>query len=642
VADVEMNGLPGQRTRAGGSGPPATGRGPAGGLRRRLLLAEAIADLSRRCLGADEPDELLRECLRVAMEAVGADYGTAVRLLPDDRMRVAEELGPDPLPQGTLLPLAARGSYLRKVIESGEPVVSSDLGDDPRLHPPERLLQRGVISGVAVAVRGAGSPLGVLAVHSRHKRRFSPDDVAAVSALAGVVATAWEQAARRELLGRQARHDPLTGLADRTLFLDGLDRALGSRRADAAGHDGPDAAVMLIDLDDFRSVNERFGHAAGDRLLQQVARRLRSTARPRDTVARLAGDEFGVICDPVPDQATAVRLAQRMMAACSQPVDVGGSRLAVSASFGIALLRGPTRTTGGAPEVLTEADAALCRAKELGRERISVFDDRLQRVGRHRRQLEAEMEQALECDEFRLHYQPVRRCEDLDVLGVEALLRWQHPTRGLLGPDEFVPVAEQTGLLVPLGRWVLRTACRRIAQWQRDLRQGERSGDPPWLAVNISPRQLGDLDLPAAVSDAQERAGLEPGTLVLELTESALLPGDAACRAALERLRATGVRLFLDDFGTGYSSLTHLTQLPIQAVKIDRSFVAGLPDDSRNAAVVSALVALTEELDLQLIAEGVETAEQLDAVRMMGCPAVQGYLLDLPASELPATRPGHR
>jgi EAL domain-containing protein (putative c-di-GMP-specific phosphodiesterase class I) len=344
----------------------------------------------------------------------------------------------------------------------------------------------------------------------------------------------------------------------------------------------------------------------------------------------------------VPDQATAVRLAQRMMAACSQPVDVGGSRLAVSASFGIALLRGTTRTAGGAPEVLKDADAALYRAKELGRESISVFDDRLQRVGRHRRQLEAEMEQALECDEFRLHYQPVRRCEDLEVLGVEALLRWQHPTRGLLGPDEFVPIAEQTGLLVPLGRWVLRTACRQVAQWQRDLGRREGSGDPLWLAVNVSPRQLGDLDLPAAVSDAQERAGLEPGSLVLELTESALLPGDAACRAALERLRATGVRLFLDDFGTGYSSLTHLTQLPIQAVKIDRSFVAGLPGDRRNAAVVSALMALTEELDLQLIAEGVETAEQLDALRTMGCPAVQGYLLDLPAPELPPTRPRRR
>ncbi len=597
-----------------------------GRLRRRVVLAEAVAELSHWALTASQPDELLEESLRVAVEIIGADYGTAVRRLPDGRLRVARELGPQPFAPGTILSVSPDRSYVLRVIETGQPLVSSDLRCDPRIAPPSSLLTRGIVSGLAVPVRGAEAVMGVLALHSRHRRRFNRDDLAAASALASVVATAWEQAEQRKRLSHQALHDPLTGLPNRTLFLDRLDHALVRRLAEGDVDHPSGVAVMLIDLDEFKWVNDRFGHAAGDRLLRMVAHRLRSVVRPEDTIARLGGDEFGLLCDLITDEA-AVRLAERMRTSCSQPVDVPGSMLTVSASFGITFGQRPAARPRSSAVLLDEADAALYRAKDQGHGQIQVFDDRLQRATRRRRQMEVDLAEALERNEFRLHYQPVRRTGDLHTVGLEALVRWQHPSHGLLPPDEFIPVAEQTGLIVPLGEWVLHAACEQAARWQR---QQARSEEPILLAVNVSPRQLDDPRLPAAVAAAQQEAALAPGSLVLELTESALLPGDATHHDALTRLRSTGVQLFLDDFGTGYSSLTHLTQLPIQAVKIDRTFVAGLPGNRRNAAVVSSLITLSADLGIQVIAEGVETSEQLHALQFMHCHMVQGFLLDRP------------
>jgi diguanylate cyclase (GGDEF)-like protein len=597
-------------------------------MRRRLLLAEAVADLSHQALTAQEPDELLRQSLQVAVDVVGAEYGTAVRRLSNGQLRVAKELGPQPLLPGTILPLAAERSYVLTVVESASPFVSADLRHDPRVTPPEPLLRRGVVSGLAVPVRGSQAVVGVLAVHSRHQRWFDRHDVAVLKALASVVATAWEQAVHREQLGHQALHDPLTGLANRILFMDRLEHVL-TRRADGDDRgDTNDAAVMLVDLDDFKRINDSFGHAAGDELLKAAAHRLRSAVRPQDTIARLGGDEFGVVCEDVADEADAVGVATRMRTVCAEPVDLSGSVQSVSASFGITLSRRTGAPPRDAEALLAEADAALYRAKALGRGEVQVFDENLRSTARQRRQLETELSAGLERGEFRLHYQPVRRSGDLRPVGVEALLRWEHPTRGLLMPGEFMPTAEQSGLLAPLGRWVVHTACSQVARWQQ---RGAK--DPLWVAVNVSPRQLGDAGLPAAVATAQSDAGLAEGSLVLELTESALMPGDAAHREALVALRETGARLFLDDFGTGYSSLTHLTELPVQAVKIDRSFVTGMPANRRHAAVVSALIALSAQLDLRVIAEGVETSEQLQALRDMRCQAVQGFLLDLPKDD---------
>jgi len=611
----------------------ASGAAVAGGvqrhgdLHRRAVVAEAVAELSHWALRADQPDELLREALRVAKEVIGADYGTAVRRLGDGRMRVAHEEGPQPLPPGSLLPLAAEKSYLLHVVESGEPFVSVDLRRDPRVTSPVSLLQRGVVSGLAVPIRGSHHVLGASALHSRHRRRFGRQDVAAASALASVVATAWEQVSQRARLGHQALHDPLTGLANRVLFLDRLEHALG-RRPEPADQPVSGVAVMILDLDDFKTVNDTFGHAAGDELLTVAAHRFDALVRPEDTIARLGGDEFAVLCEDVADADTAARLAARLQAACGAPVVAHGCSLTFSASIGVTWTPRTAAEPSAAAVLLAEADAALYRAKEHGRGQTQVFDARLSRATRRRRRLEAELRAALDADEFRLHYQPVRRTSDLHAVGVEALLRWQHPSRGLLSPDEFIPTAEQTGLLRPIGEWVLSEACDQVAAWQQDPL---RAGDPLWLAVNVSPRQLDDPGLVDAVAAALRDSDLAEGTLALELTESALMVVDGH-GVVLDRLREAGARLFLDDFGTGYSSLTHLTQLPISAVKIDKSFVAGLARQHRQAAVVSALVALSGELDIDVIAEGVETAGQLQALQSMQCRAVQGFLFDRPAA----------
>jgi diguanylate cyclase (GGDEF)-like protein len=597
-----------------------------GRLRRRVAVAEAVAELSHQALTAEKPDDLLRQSLQVAVDVIGAEYGTALRRLPNGELRVAQELGPEPMQPGDVLPLAREKSYVLTVVETGKPLASEDLRHDARITPPVPLLERGVVSGLAVPVRGAEDVLGVLAVHSRRRRRFNRHDVAVVSALAGVVATAWEQALHRERLGHQALHDPLTGLANRVLFFDRLRHVLARRPAPDSG-DVAGAAVMFIDLDDFKGVNDSFGHAAGDELLRISAHRMAQAVRPEDTIARLGGDEFAVLCDAIADETAAIEIADRIQGACGQPVELGGSPLPVSASVGVTVSHPAETGADDAATLLGEADAALYRAKAKGRGRVQLFDDRLEWSTRLRRRMEAELQAALEREEFRLHYQPIRRSCDLRVVGVEALVRWQHPTRGLIPPGDFLPTAEHAGLLVPIGAWVLRAACRDVAGWQRDL---GRTGDPLWLAVNVSPRQLNDPGLPGDVAAAQRDAALASGSLVLELTESALMSGDAHGEA-LTRLHDTGARLFLDDFGTGYSSLTHLTDLPIQAVKIDRSFVSGVTEKGRSAAVVSALIALSEELDLQVIAEGVERPDQLEALRRMHCQAVQGFLLDVPS-----------
>jgi diguanylate cyclase (GGDEF)-like protein len=590
-------------------------------------LAEAVAELSQRALRADEPDQLLRESLQVAVDLTGADYGTAVRRLPNGRLRVAQELGPHPLPPGTILEPHPDRSYLLRVVSTGQPFFSSDLAHDPHVSPPEPLLRRGVVSGLAVPVRGAHGVTGVLGLHFHHRHRFGRQDVAAANALASVVATAWQQAEQHERLAHLALHDPLTELPNRVLFLDRLDSALArGSPGQQVGQGG--LAVLLIDLDDFKGVNDSFGHAAGDHLLTEAGRRLQTAARPQDTVARLGGDEFGVLIDPVPDQATALRLARRMLLAVRQPVEVEGTSLQVSASFGVTWRAGPGSPPPPSATLLHEADIALYQAKDRGGGQLQLYDDRLHRTTRRRRQLEGELQSALERDEFRLHYQPVRRTRDLSAVGVEALLRWDHPARGLLTSEEFLPAAEQAGLLVPLGSWALREACRQAAQWQA-LRP--QRGDPLWLSLNVSARQLDDTRLPDLVEATLRETSLAPGTLVLELPPNALAPGHAARRReALLQLRSGDVRLFLDDFGTGGSSLAHLTELPLSGIKIDSSFVAALPSSRRSSAVVSSLVTLSDELGLAVVAEGVETHEQLDALQDLQCESVQGFLLDQP------------
>jgi diguanylate cyclase (GGDEF)-like protein/PAS domain S-box-containing protein len=422
-------------------------------------------------------------------------------------------------------------------------------------------------------------------------------------------------------LAHQALHDHLTGLPNRSLLLDRLSQAVARLgRADTR------LGVLFFDLDHFKVINDSLGHDAGDRVLQAVAARVAGVLRPTDTLARLGGDEFVVVCEALegPDDASAV--ADRIARALAPPIDEGEDELIVGASIGVVVTGDDHADPAG---LIRDADAAMYRAKEQGRGRAELFDEgmRVRVVGRLRQ--ERALRRALQRDELRVHYQPVVSLPDLGVTGVEALVRWEHPERGLLAPAEFVPLAEETGLILELGDWVLAEACRQAAAWTGVLGE-DRTLE---VAVNLSTKQLSQADLAKRVAALLERYGLPPAqvALCLEITESLMLEDPMVTGGLLGDLARLGVRLAIDDFGTGYSSLAYLRRFPVHTLKVDRSFVSGLGLDADSRAVVAAIVELAHALGLEVVAEGVEEQVQLQALVDLGCDRAQGFLFAHPA-----------
>jgi diguanylate cyclase (GGDEF)-like protein/PAS domain S-box-containing protein len=436
--------------------------------------------------------------------------------------------------------------------------------------------------------------------------------------------------AERELAFR-AQHDALTGLPNRSQFVEQLSDAV-ERRSGAAG----EVAVAFIDLDNFKVINDSLGHGAGDRLLTEVARRLESVLREGDVVARFGGDEFTVFMRDIVDEAHALRICERLVGVLAPPVVLDGEQRFLTASVGVTVT-GPRGS--GADELLRDADAAMYRAKERGKARCEVFDDTMRADAVERLDLESGLRYAVERDELRLVYQPEIDLESGRMVAVEALLRWAHPVHGIVSPAKFIPIAEQTGLIVPIGEWVLREACRAAARWR-----AEYPGQQLQVAVNLSPRQLGSVELLDVVSDALTDAGLEPSALCLEITETALMADMQTATEMLQHLKGIGVRLAIDDFGIGYSSLMHLKQLlPVDLLKIDKSFVDGLIDFAEDRAIVEAVINLAASLGVDAIAEGVESLEQASALRALHCGLAQGFHFARPEqpgtiSELLATQ----
>jgi len=430
-------------------------------------------------------------------------------------------------------------------------------------------------------------------------------------------------AARR--LAHQALHDPLTTLPNRTLFVERLERGLRrQQRSDSV------LAVLFVDLDRFKQINDSLGHAAGDQVLGEVAARLREVLRPGDTIARLGGDEFAVLCEGLADEAAALDVGERVLRAVAAPMTVQEHHASVCASVGIAVTR------DGLPDgetMVANADFAMYQAKERGRSRCVVFDASMRAQALARIEQTAALRQALERDELRLVYQPLVRVDGGGVVGVEALVRWQHPERGLLCADAFVRLAEETGLMPPLGTWVLREACREFSTWAPP--PGE---DPPQLSVNVSAQQLGGGTLVDTLRCILADTGLHPSRLCLEITESVLLDDAQPAAEALAELRRLGVRLAIDDFGTSYSSLSYLRRFAVDVIKVDRSFVGGLGADPAADAIVSAIVNVSRALGFGVVAEGVETEEQLVALRALGCDFAQGHLWSPPLEAASAHR----
>jgi len=434
--------------------------------------------------------------------------------------------------------------------------------------------------------------------------------------------TAATMAARQ--VEQLARFDGLTGLPNRTMFIDELDRAIArARRTDGV------FALCFIDLDRFKNINDSLGHAAGDELLKLMARRLRGLLRETDLVARLGGDEFVVLLEGSVEPLMLAQVGHKMLAVIAEPLMLHDRSYQVSGSIGIALF---PADGGDAATLLKHADAAMYLAKQQGKNNVQFYTGELADAVARQFALESELRGAIERDELVLHYQPKTDIASGAMLGVEALVRWQHPVRGLVPPGDFIPLAEERGLIVPIGRWVIDAACRQLREWL------DAGLNAPRCAVNLSAHQLASLALIDDIRSALARHRLPPDALEVELTESVLMADPERANGMLQQLHAMGVRISIDDFGTGYSSLSYLKRFPAQALKIDRSFIRGLPADVDDVAITQAVIAMAHSLGLQVVAEGVETAEQLAMLRGLGCDEAQGFHLHrpLPAEKLSA------
>jgi diguanylate cyclase (GGDEF)-like protein len=434
----------------------------------------------------------------------------------------------------------------------------------------------------------------------------------------GVASDVTQATLAEQRVAQMASYDGLTGLANRNLFMGELKRTIAS-----AHRAGKSFALLFIDLDRFKAVNDTMGHDAGDELLKVMAGRLSGLLRDADMVARLGGDEFVVLVDGQVDPGALSKVASRVLTVLCEPFLLRSRTVQVSASVGLAVY-----PADGLDEasLLKNADAAMYLAKAKGKNNFQFFTEALAQRAEKYFALESDLRVAVQRDELRMHYQPAFDTNTGDLVGLEALVRWQHPQRGLLSPDEFIPLAEESGLIVPMGRWILHEVCRQIQAW-RSLGHAV-----PRCAVNLSVRQFASASLVDEVREALALADLDAEVLTVEITESLLMSDPDRARQAVTELHAMGVQVAIDDFGTGFSSLAYLKHFPVQVLKLDRSFIHGLPSDRGDAAITHAVLAMAHRLNMKVVAEGVETAEQLRFLRRMGCDVVQGYLLGRPVS----------
>ena len=438
-----------------------------------------------------------------------------------------------------------------------------------------------------------------------------------VTQFVGSVRDATESAALAAQLEFAVKHDALTGLLNRDALKERLTHAI-AHLDDFDSH----VALIVVDVDEFNVINDSLGHAAGDEIIVSLARRIEGVLRFGDVVARLGGDEFAIVCHDIEDVRAARKTAERIINTIAEPLEVESGQLMLKGSAGVVMSAG---SEDGPERLLRDADVALSLAKANGRHRVEVFDSTMRVNAVERLGLEQDLHRAVRDGEFEVFFQPLVRLVDAEVGGFEALVRWQHPTRGLIGPTDFIPIAEANGLVVEIGNWVIEQACQQVAAWNKLANDRELV-----ISVNLSARQLGDPDLVGTVAGAIAQAGIRPSSLELEITESILMDDPQLATTILHALRALGVQLAIDDFGTGHSSLGYLKQFPVDTLKIDKSFVDGLGIDPEDAAIVAAVISMGHALGLSVTAEGIETVAQRDALEALGCDTGQGFYFAKP------------
>jgi diguanylate cyclase (GGDEF)-like protein len=585
-----------------------------GSLKERQRLLEQLSAIQRAIARRSPLPEILQAITSGARELLGAEMAGLNLVETDDRtlgsMVACSGVAPELLARLKRVPLVA-GGVSGLAILGDELVFVADYGNSPIAVPG--MAKASLKSAMAVPVHSDSVVVGSLVVgsYSAH-REWDKASQEVLTVFAEHVSLALTDAHTLEAMN-QGFHDSLTGLAGRALFRTRMESAF------AAATDGG-VATLFIDLDRFKVVNDSLGHAAGDLLLVSVAERISACLRAGDTAARLGGDEFAVLLAGVGGVDKAVPVARRIMAALRKPFDLCGSETSVTCSVGIAFAAADTSGASDASELMVHADLAVYQAKKLGKDRYEIFEPAMQASFQAALAMEADLRRAVVRHEFELRYQPIVHLRTAEITGLEALVRWQHPQRGIIPPLEFIPLAEQTGLIVPIGEWVLREACQQTARWN------ERRGEHPLsVSVNLSAVQLDQGDLPELVESALDDSGLPPSCLVIELTESLVVDHRPGTLEQLERLKALGVRLAIDDFGTGYSSLAYLRRFPVDIIKIDKSFVDDVGDDLTAAALTLGIIQLGQALQLSTVAEGIEDIGQLNELTDGNCELGQGY-----------------
>ena len=593
-----------------------------GELRERQRLLERLMTLQRSIASREDLEDVFDAIVSGASELLGDELVDLSLIDPE---------------QPSMIEIVASVGYPTKILDrikrthmnvgvaghaitERRPIVVEDYPADPRRIPDVAV--DGLRAIISAPIYQRGELVGALSLGTRRSnRRYSEMERDAVLAFAEHAGLALNDAKAAEETAHQAFHDPLTGLANRALFLDRLIHAK-TRAARSGGMVG----VLFADLDGFKTVNDSLGHAAGDQLLIIAAQRLASVVRPTDTVARFGGDEFAILIEDAKEPITAARLARRALEVLEKVIEIDGREVFVTASIGVSagLEEEPE-------ELLRRADLAMYEAKGQGKGRYELFQSHMHEAMAQRLELEQDMRGAAEREEFVLHYQPIVRLDTGAVVGVEALLRWMHPSRGLIGPEEFIPIAEDSGQIHALGRWVLREACERIVDW------GGEHG-PLHLTVNLSSAQLRQASIVREVAEVLDATGLDPGRLTLEITETVLMDVSTSNLERLTALKKGGVRLAVDDFGTGYSSLQYLRRFPIDWLKMAKFFVDGVDSSDSQSRLARAIVNLAHSLEIEVIAEGIESAQQAAVLSELGCIWGQGFYYSppLPAAEISA------